>query len=750
MAALTKTYSGDLTSAIADQIGNRIGAAAEDAHNERLFWEEHIKRENLKTPDRPFDPQFRKQYEFLGHKIGGGDFFGSALKHQFTPNPMGLLGKRFHKPFYGEVAPQLHLKDQSTPFASPIKTPKPTSAVIQAKLAGQPFANVGVGAPIKYQKPLTFGNQNVKSQTPLTKAPTTGMSSSRQDKPIVVKDQKLGKFLGAVSLSLSASMISMGQKLDEADEGIITVKDSIDGTIKNLEYTSTTLEDKLDKIIAALRDQVSFTKEKVEDAKVARKADEIRIQNQMYEGEVLWKKEQDRSEFEAMDARDEAEDEERLKKDKPMIEDPWGVDPEMRAEEGGIFTGPTTGYPVILDGTEAVIPINNDKFKDGVPKNKQSGLTTNVRSNVNLTRSESYPSTLLESLVTRESGTDTEIEKITDSLAKTIEIPAKVSGMVTMSMLSNALVGMGGLTAGITNQVRTLLLPVANSFGIPTPQVTNVLSSIETSGKVEEKKEEKQEFQKETKKKRAWWDFLGWAGTGDGGASIYKGGATYKRGGSSTFNTSSRTNTNIFEGAKNWWNRGRNVNVKGENTARWFGRDGLFADDWKQRGKFGKGGKLGGWDFTRGFRPGVPANEGGMMSGPTPAIRQSVERPLRAIQSIGAIRGGAWGIILSDIMKGHGLSQEEWENGPGTLGYQRKLEQLEKSFIPPESRHDKSNIVNISSLDTETAQYLSDDSGSEPVILNNLGSTSSGQPLPMNHISNVGDSKVKEFYPRVF
>ena len=123
---------------------------------------------------------------------------------------------------------------------------------------------------------------------------------------------------------------------------------------------------------------------------------------------------------------------------------------------------------------------------------------------------------------------------------------------------------------------------------------------------------------------------------------------------------------------------------------------------------------------------------------------------MRARQSIGAIRGGAWGIILSDIMKGHGLSQEEWENGPGTLGYQRKLEQLEKSFIPPESRHDKSNIVNISSLDTETAQYLSDDSGSEPVILNNLGSTSSGQPLPMNHISNVGDSKVKEFYPRVF
>ena len=74
-----------------------------------------------------------------------------------------------------------------------------------------------------------------------------------------------------------------------------------------------------------------------------------------------------------------------------------------------------------------------------------------------------------------------------------------------------------------------------------------------------------------------------------------------------------------------WFFRGQNTRVPNESAASW--KD-LFVDDWKQRGKFGKGGSKGGWDLTRGFRPGVPANEGGFMSGPTPLGRQAVLRGL--------------------------------------------------------------------------------------------------------------------------
>tara|TARA_B100000927_G_scaffold291426_1_gene293572 strand:+ start:776 stop:2863 length:2088 start_codon:yes stop_codon:yes gene_type:complete len=86
----------------------------------------------------------------------------------------------------------------------------------------------------------------------------------------------------------------------------------------------------------------------------------------------------------------------------------------------------------------------------------------------------------------------------------------------------------------------------------------------------------------------------------------------------------------FVQGARNWWNKGRNTRIPNENQARW--RD-LMRDDWAQRGRPGDG-SGGGWDPTRGFRPGVPADKGGMGSGPTPAIRQAVERPIRTIMNL--------------------------------------------------------------------------------------------------------------------
>ncbi len=46
----------------------------------------------------------------------------------------------------------------------------------------------------------------------------------------------------------------------------------------------------------------------------------------------------------------------------------------------------------------------------------------------------------------------------------------------------------------------------------------------------------------------------------------------------------------------NWFFKGQNTNIPNESTASW--KD-LFVDDWKQRGKFGKGGYKGGLYLTR-------------------------------------------------------------------------------------------------------------------------------------------------------
>ena len=83
-----------------------------------------------------------------------------------------------------------------------------------------------------------------------------------------------------------------------------------------------------------------------------------------------------------------------------------------------------------------------------------------------------------------------------------------------------------------------------------------------------------------------------------------------------------KTMMNYGSGVKDWFMKGW---TPGESNMSW--KD-LMVDDWKQRGKFGKNGKLGGWDFTRGFRPGVSAKEGGFNSGPTPAGRQAFLRSI--------------------------------------------------------------------------------------------------------------------------
>ena len=93
----------------------------------------------------------------------------------------------------------------------------------------------------------------------------------------------------------------------------------------------------------------------------------------------------------------------------------------------------------------------------------------------------------------------------------------------------------------------------------------------------------------------------------------------------------------------NWFFRGQNTRIPNEAAA---SLKDLFIDDWKQRGKFGKGGSKGGWDLTRGFRPGVPANEGGFMSGPTPLGRQAVLRGLDFLKNYAgptAIGAQLWG-----------------------------------------------------------------------------------------------------------
>ena len=94
-------------------------------------------------------------------------------------------------------------------------------------------------------------------------------------------------------------------------------------------------------------------------------------------------------------------------------------------------------------------------------------------------------------------------------------------------------------------------------------------------------------------------------------------------------------------GFMGWWNKGRNVRIPNENTAR-FGdirqykpgakidKSTLFGDDVSQVTRSNKAFKSGatgykGWNPIKAFTPDM------VRTGPTPAIRQAVERPIRTV-----------------------------------------------------------------------------------------------------------------------
>ena len=113
-----------------------------------------------------------------------------------------------------------------------------------------------------------------------------------------------------------------------------------------------------------------------------------------------------------------------------------------------------------------------------------------------------------------------------------------------------------------------------------------------------------------------------------------------------------------------WWNKGRNERVLDENNASW---GELLKDDMAQRGQsdasFAAGAKpplLGRPDQA--FNPFRPAEKGGPGSGPTPAVRQAFERPVRGMMNMASSVAGAIGNIKKSIPVPSGLGTDMFGN----------------------------------------------------------------------------------------
>ena len=749
MASLQKTYTGDLTTSIARRIAALVGSAADDAATVRNDAEQNIIAQNLKSPDRLFDPQFRRTLKLpFGFEIKGGDYFGQALRHKLTPNPMGLFGSRFQKKPFSKVVQHPYLKGQSYPFSSPVG-PFKTNAATQAKLAGQPFHNVAAGADLKYQRPITRGASYGPAITPTTPMAggSTPLQQTRKGPAVEVKDPKLGKFFRAVARSLSASISGMSEKLDSNEESLITAKEGILGTVKKLEYSSDVLETKLDAIIDALRNQNRQQIIAEDNKEAARSAATTAFQKKQYEGEVAQKVGEDKLEFMMRDAADEAQDEDPFEPYPTDTGDMWRNDDVTQLARGGIVDGPQSGYPAILHGREAVIPLDTPFTRQNYSAgtlNKPSSLSSiKSRDETSTPSFEKFVPNMFNQIIESKVADVPEMKDTTEMLGKIVEFPVKASGLITFNVLAKALSGMRTLAADVSGPLSTILSNLS-AFGIQNSVINSLTRDLSVGGAALGRQEANKAYGQDLKHGNMMSNFMTKVNNlinppkeGEGGGG-YRSGGGYRGGGADYVGGGPG---NVIEGAKNWWNRGRNVRVVNENTTRWFGRDGLLADDWKQRGKFGKGGKLGGWDFTRGFRPGVPASEGGMMSGPTPAIRQSVERPLRAIKSLGAAKGGFIGLILNELMNPAPVAD-------GTLT--GNMDIINSSQFNRTDKSDRlNNFVELRSFENQVSKINNFEAQQSKIIeINNKGVTSIDEPeKPITHIADNPNAIMDVYYP---
>tara|TARA_R110000868_G_scaffold22680_3_gene92900 strand:+ start:6488 stop:6799 length:312 start_codon:yes stop_codon:yes gene_type:complete len=90
------------------------------------------------------------------------------------------------------------------------------------------------------------------------------------------------------------------------------------------------------------------------------------------------------------------------------------------------------------------------------------------------------------------------------------------------------------------------------------------------------------------------------------------------------------TEANLAKKAKDWWNKGRNKRVPNENKASW---KELMDDDKKQLTRSDRAFKSGATGI-KGWRPHKAFSPEMVKTGPTPAVRQAFERPVRAVKSL--------------------------------------------------------------------------------------------------------------------
>ena len=665
MASLQKTYSGDLTQSIAKQ----LWSARQEASG--------AKREALGILEESDDPMLHPG-EFMGHAVMKRmtSMLPRSLQHQM-PDLKG-----------SEYLHRGQSRSLMSPFASPIN-PQPTEPW------NGPSGGGGGGI-----NPDVVPNDAILGDM-INITPTAGKTDG-----IKVHDQKLGKFVSEVAISLSGSMGIINKRMDSVDEGVIAAKDGLSVTQTQLEDTGSVLEDKLDAIIALLRYQKQEMAQMEDAAEVAAVEQPLEKQNKLYgSGDVA---DFDESVDDTI-GRDPAGNDFQYNNDlSPMRGEAergtFVAHGKEMLSNGKVIDGPDTGYLASAEqGSDAlgVAPINNffTRGQTGAAPKNGGGKPKEGRE-VDI---ESIPEVR------------TEIEKL--QLASVL--PLQAAGAMTMGILEKSLPFIP-VVGPVAHAIKQMATPIASMFGVKNSITTNISSDI---GAKEDEKERRaatssgepvramEDKMRNEDNQRAWWDFLGWAGTGkkkgtggaDSNTSITQN--NRKSIGGARSSTNIKSNTSIG-GSKQNRNTTNNKGGIFETISNFFSlakdKDHKVSDETTMGNTINQM-QLKRYIMEHGeFPPGYQGGTGGALGGGN--LGES------------AYGGSNTSVNVNDVT------------------------------TPPASQ---SRFVNLSERSKESTftKVAQANQKIEPIVINNASSKTEGTPQELEHISNVGDPGFDLIYP---
>jgi len=448
MSNIQRTFSGDLSTTIALKIYQTLQNARGDANDERETAEKEAEKLGI-------DPELSR-----------GEFFGDALKYRMTPRFLRekKFGDRFNYPDY---------------FARGQSSQDPLMGV-PAHLRGLP----------EYQQLASEQEKKFRAKNPVINKPIP-TSSPTSEKPVKVKDPKLGVLLTAAVEAINNNFNTLSEKLDDTQTAVIQTNEGIFGTIKQLEHNSDMLETKLDSIIDILREQNNLANIKKDEKQIQSREREQEQELDFSGTREILDPGEDKNDVMQLDLLGDISDADAGEQSNPIPYNDLGIG----FERGGIASGPDSGYLAKLHGDELIIPLDNNYTQgepsaiDGKvrPKPQQSMMPQVAERgimpkavNASSPKEQPFTQNLFQTVLAAEPQYTPDLAEKTKDLRKVMELPIKATGIVTMSLLQKSLDGMGSLAAGIGDQLREISAPIASAFGVRDTITTNLIRESET------------------------------------------------------------------------------------------------------------------------------------------------------------------------------------------------------------------------------------------------------------------------------